>query len=147
MSVIVEKVGEHRRRTPGLWRSRSAGIYFVALGGLQLIALGLVLSRNSDLAASLAPWWFYAAGFMYPISRTAAGVALLWRSRLAVPILGFFAICAGVALFGGSAIWRSQTGMPLEVSQMYVVFARLDFLLVLIALVATFKWKASGLLK
>ncbi len=147
MSVVVENVGDQRQRMPGLWRSRGAGIYFAVLGGLQLIALSLVLSRNSELAASLAPWWFYAAGFMYPISRTAAGVALLCGSRIAVPILGFFAVCAGVALFGGSAIWRSQTGMPLEMSQMYVVFARLDFLLVLIMFVASFKWKASGLLK
>jgi hypothetical protein len=147
MSVVVENSGEQRRRMPGLWRSRVAGVYFAALGGLQLIALGLGLSRNSELAASLAPWWFYAVGLMYPVSRTAAGVALLWRSRFAVPILGFFAICAGVALFGGSAIWRSQTGAPLEISQMYVVFARLDFLLVLITFVASFKWKASRLLK
>ena len=146
MSVVVEKVGD-RQRMPGLWRSRIAGLYFAVLGGLQLIALGLVLSRNSEIAASLAPWWFYAAGFMYPISRTAAGVALLWRSQLAVPILGFFAICAGVALFGGSAIWRSQTGMPLEIDQMFIVFARLDILLVLTAFVASVKWKASRLLK
>lgn len=147
MSVVVENAGEQRQRTPGLWRSRGAGLYFAALGGIQLVALGLVLSRNSELAASLAPWWFYAVGFLYPVSRAAAGVALLSRSRIALPVLGFFAICAGVALFGGSALWRSQTGMPLEMSQTYVVFARLDFLLILATFVASFRWKASGLLK
>ena len=147
MSAAIENIGGHQQRTPGLWRSRAAGIYFAALGGIQLIALGLVLSRNAALAASLAPWWFYAVGFMYPVSRFAAGVSLLSRSRFAVPILGFFATCAGVALFGGSAIWQYQTGMPLEMSQVYVVFARLDFLLALATFIASFRWKARGLLK
>jgi len=117
------------------------------LGGLQLVALVLVLSRNSVLAVSLAPWWFYAVGFMYPVSRFAAGVSLLSRSHLAVPVLGIFAICAGVALFGGSAIWQSQTGTPLEMPQVYVVFARLDLLLVVATFIASFGWKARGLLK
>lgn len=147
MSVVIENAGGNRKRTSGLWRSRGAGVYFAVLGGLHLMALGLVFSRHSELVASLAPWWFFAAVSMYPVSRFAAGIALLLKSRIAVSILGFFAVCAGIALFGGSSIWQSQTGMPLVLPQIYVVFARVDFLVILATFIASFGWQARGLLK
>jgi hypothetical protein len=126
---------------------RIAGIYCAGLGVLHLVGLLVALHQAKQIAPLTSPWWLYATSYTFPIARVVSGIFLLLRSRVAGPLTILTGVCAANALFILPTIWERQHGFELQYAPIQLVLTRLDFVVLLVIVWATFRWKAHGLLR